>query len=141
MEFCDQHVTHIINRFEKPLRNAGFETGDVIEEWHDLISYTIAFLNCSNTNYLRTWHHIFNSEKWEIEFKNILLVAESAFCLPVSTAKLERSFLMLKRIKRDIRAALGINRVENVMRILQEGPPLEWFDPNNAMKLWADHAV
>ena len=101
----------------------------------------MAFLNCSSTNYLRTSDCIFNSGKCKSEFKNILLVAESAFCLPVSTAKLEKSFLMLKRIKRDIRAALGVNRVENLTRISQEGPPLDWFDPNNAMKLWADHVV
>ena len=58
LELCDQHITHIINRFEKPLKNPGFETADVIEEWHDLISYAIAFLNCSSTNYLWTWHCI-----------------------------------------------------------------------------------
>ena len=27
LEFCDQHITHIIDRFEKPLKNAGFATG------------------------------------------------------------------------------------------------------------------
>ena len=75
LEFCDQHITHIIDRFEKPLKNAGFETADVIEEWHDLISYAIAFLNCSSTNYLRTWHCIFTSEKCKIEFKNILYMS------------------------------------------------------------------
>ena len=48
---------------------------------------------------------------------------------------------MLKHIKRDTCAALGVNRVENLMRILKEGPPLECFDPTNAMKLWVDHVV
>ena len=48
---------------------------------------------------------------------------------------------MLKRIKRETRAALGVNRVENLIRILQTGPPLECFDPTNAMRLWADHVV
>ena len=43
MEFCDQHITHIIDRFEKPLKYAGFETKNVIEEWCGLISYTITF--------------------------------------------------------------------------------------------------
>ena len=115
------NILRIVPLKEEPLKNAGFETEDVIEEWHDLISYAIAFLNCSSTNYLRTWHRIFNSEKCKIEFKNILLVAESAFCLPVSTAKLERSFSMLKRVKRDTRAALGVNRVENLTRIFTRG--------------------
>ena len=101
LEFCDQHITHIIGRFEQPLKNAGFETADVFEEWHDLIFYAIVFLNCSSTNYLRTWHCIFSSEKCKIEFKNILLVVKLVFCLPVSTVKLERSFSMPKHIKRD----------------------------------------
>ena len=65
---------------------------------------------------------------------------ELAFCLPVSTAKLERSFSMLKCIKRDTRAGLGA-RVENLTRILQEGPLLECFDPTDAMKLLADYVV
>ena len=132
---------HISGRFEKPLKNAGFETAAVIEEWHDLISYTIAFLNCSSTNYLQTWHHIFNSKKCKIKFKNIILVAELAFSLPVSRSKLERSFPMLKCIKRGTCAVQGVSRVENLMRILQGGPHLECFDPTNAMKLWADHVV
>ena len=54
LEFCDQHSTHIIDRFEKPLKNAGFQTPDVIQEQHDLISYVTAFLNCSSTNCLQT---------------------------------------------------------------------------------------
>ena len=48
---------------------------------------------------------------------------------------------MFKHIKRDTRAALGVNRVEHLMRISQEGPPLECFDLTNAIKLWADHSV
>ena len=43
IEFCDQLITHIIDRFVKPLRNTGFERAEAIEEWHDLISYAIAF--------------------------------------------------------------------------------------------------
>ena len=48
---------------------------------------------------------------------------------------------MPKRIKKDTCTALGVNRVENLMRILQEGPPLECFYPTNGTKLWADHVV
>ena len=47
LEFCDQHITCIIDRFKEPLKNAGFETIDVIQEWNNLIAYTILFLNCS----------------------------------------------------------------------------------------------
>ena len=43
---------------------------------------------------------------------------------------------MLKCIKRDTRAAMGVNRVENLIRISQE-----CFDPTKAMKLWADHVI
>ena len=44
---------------------------------------------------------------------------------------------MLNRIKRDALAVLDVN----LMRILQEGPPLECFEPINAMKLWANHVI
>ena len=88
-----------------------------------------------------TWHRICNFEKYKIKFKIILLVAELALCLPVSIAKLERSFSILKRIERDTRAARGVNRVENLIRISQEGPPLECSNPTNAENLWADHVA
>lgn len=55
--FCDLHIMHIIDRFEKTLKNTVFETADVTEEWH------------------KTWHHIFNSEKCKIKSKKIFLVA------------------------------------------------------------------
>ena len=48
---------------------------------------------------------------------------------------------MLKRIKRDICASLDVTRVENLMRIGQEGPPIELFDPIAAMEHWADQVV
>ena len=48
---------------------------------------------------------------------------------------------MLQCIKRDTCDGLGANRVENLMRILQEGPLLECFDPTDAMKLLADYVV
>ena len=44
---------------------------------------------------------------------------------------------MLNRIKRDALAVLD----GNLMRILQKGPPLECFEPINAMKLWANHVI
>ena len=48
---------------------------------------------------------------------------------------------MLKHIKTDIPAPLAVNRVEDLMIILQEGPSLECFDPTYAMRLWADQVV
>ena len=131
---------HIIDRFENPLKNARFETADVIEEWHGVISYAITFLNCSSTNYLLTWYPIFSSKNaCKFKSKSIFLVAELAFCLPVSTEKLERSFSIINRMKRDTRYAEGVNWVENLMRNSQGGPLLECFDRTNAMKLRLNH--
>ena len=107
LELCDQHIMHIIERFKKPLKNTGFEIAYIVEEWNDLISYAIALLNCSSTKNLGTWHLIFNSKKCKIEFKNIILVV---LLLPVSTAKLERLFLMLKHLKGDTCAGCQSSR-------------------------------
>ena len=47
----------------------------------------------------------------------------------------------MKRIKTDSRASLGDERVENLMRIVLEGPPLARFNPEPAMASWAEQRI
>ena len=110
---------------------------NLLDKWHDLVVYTLSYLNPSTTNhYLKTWRRIFDSSKCKSDFTNISLLIEISFCLPVTTAKLERSFSMLNRVKTDTWAAMGIDCVENLLRIGQEGPPLSSFHPLPAMDHW-----
>ena len=114
---------------------------ELLDEWHELVTHTVSFLEPSRTPYLVTWKRIFSSTKSKTDFKNILYLIELTFCLPVSTSKVERSFSLLKRIKTDTRCSLGTERVENIMRICQEGPPLNEFDATPVVKRWVNDKV
>ena len=142
-EFDDDDVIKFYDRFETPLDKAGLSCSstDILQEWHDLVEYIIKFLRPTTTNYMKTWKKIFNSPKSEANWKNILLIIKAAFCLPVTTVKVERSFSMLKRIKRDTRASLNTYRLENFMRIGQEGPSLNEFDATPLMTRWLNKKI
>ena len=143
LEFADEHILTFAQRFEQPLRAAGFSCteAEILEEWHDLLSYTLQFLSPSANPYRKTCKRIYTSTRAKKDFKNILLIVERAFAFPVSAAKCERSFSTMKRIKTDSRASLGDERVENLMRIVLEGHPLARFNLEPAMASWAEQRI
>jgi len=58
------------------------------------------------------------------------------FSLPVSNAELERFFSTLKRVKTPKRASLSQSSMEDIFRIKLQGPPLEEYDPFEAVLAW-----
>ena len=81
LEFADDHIISLKDRFEIPLGNAGLQCSEVelLDEWHDLLQYTQQFLSPINTAYLKTWRHIFSSPRSQKDLKNILLLVEFVF--------------------------------------------------------------
>ena len=77
------------------------------------------------------------SYKW----KNILLLIELLFSVPVCNAKLERLFSHLRRVKNDFRCSLGEHHLTNILRIIEEGPPLGSFDASAVVHLWQSQKV
>ena len=138
VDFADDHIDKLLEQFSKPLRDAGMKGSDteVKEEWHGLLHYALKYLTPSSATYLKTWKRIFSSPRCQEEFPNILLLVELVFCFPVSTAKVERLFSHMKRVVSSKRSSLGTDRVESLLRIGQDGPPLKEFDANEAMELW-----
>lgn len=138
--FADTYIEDVYDNFREPLQNAGMDVtlAEFTEEWHDLVDYTKSYLSPSNTPYKKTWARIFNSTRCKNDYKNVLLLVEVLFCLPVSASICERSFSLLKRTKRDTRASLGPERLENLMRISLHGPPITKFEAGPSMKRWAD---
>ena len=59
------------------------------------------------------------------------------FTVPVSNAKLERILNKLKRVKINFRCSLGVKRLTNILRIMEEeGSSCETFDPMS-IKEWS----
>ena len=56
-------------------------------------------------------------------------------------AKLERMFSRMNRVKTDYRNRLGRERLDSCLRIVEEGPTLQNFNPNKAIDLWYNEKV
>ena len=93
LEFIDDGIEQIIKHFRISLIHAGFNSSvpGVLSQWHDLLEYSIEYLSLSNTLYRKTWRHIFASPRSQA-WKDVLLIIEFLFTIPVSNAKLERMF-------------------------------------------------
>ena len=134
--FADNDIKKVFTHFEIPFRSAGFSGGvdDLIEEWHDLIEYTVKYLKPATTDYHKCWYKIFNcsmSKNWELP----LLIVCLLFTLSVSNAFVERLlFSLMKRVKTSVRSSMGNLMLNCVIRICQEGPPLDKFEGTSALK-------
>ncbi|XP_041376382.1 zinc finger protein 862-like [Gigantopelta aegis] len=139
VDFTDVNVTELIENFQPVLLKQGFSPDaspqNILEEWHDMVRYTLDFLQPHKSCYKKTWKILFNCSK-STKWKNILTFIELLFSVPVCNAKLERMFSRLKRTKSHSRCSLGEDRLTNILRIVEEGPPLGSFDVSPVVHLW-----
>ena len=144
VEFADNMITDILEKFRPILLKQGLCPSTcsqaILEEWHDMLSHAVNFLQSEKANYKKTWRLLYNcsySSKW----KNILPLIQLLFSVPICNAKLERLFSKLKRTKNDARCSLGEERLTNVLRIQEEGPPLGSFDATPVVQMWQSQKV
>ena len=72
----------------------------------------------------------------KFQWQNILPLIRLMFSVRVSNAVLERFFSSLGRVKGIQRASLSKQTLEDILWIQAEGPPMESYDPTNAIKEW-----
>jgi hypothetical protein len=137
-EFADEDVTFLFQRFEVPLRAAGLTVSgaEVLNQWHSLLEYAQEYLSISTISYLCTWRKIFSSPRCK-NWKDILILIELLFTIPICNAKLERMFSKLKYVKNDFRCSLSTIRLEHLLRILEYGPSVSDYDVMPAVEKWA----
>lgn len=129
LKFCRQ--------FQEPLKQQGLKVTEpeLLEEWHDMVDYTMQFLKPAKQHYRATWYKLFHSSKIA-NWQNILLLVRLLFSLPVSNAATERFFSALKRVKSSKRASLSQPTLQGILRITTEGPPLKKYDATSAVLAW-----
>ena len=71
-------------------------------------------------------------------FPNLITLANIALVFPVHTADVERGFSVQNSIKTDLRNRISSERLNTLMTIRVEGPPLEQFDYAKALKVFRD---
>ena len=94
-----------------------------------------ALLKSGSGDTIKFWWKLFNAidaSKW----LNILPLVELLFCLPLTNGRLERLFLQLKLIKCNRRSSLGEDRLDQLLRITVDAPPLSKWDVSGAVQLW-----
>ena len=97
--------------------------------------YARRYLNIQKESYKLIWfllHNVLDATRRP----NLLLICELLFCLPFSTAKVERLFSMLKVIKAKKGTNLNISSMNDVTEINTEGPSLGNFTADPAIELW-----
>ena len=92
--------------------------------------------NETKAKYLDIWERIFTNKETVKECDNILHFIEILLITPFSDGKLERMFSRMLRVKNDWRSKLGHDRFEALLRISEEGPSIENFNPDIAIESW-----
>ena len=136
-ESMDQIILHYVCHFQEPLRQQGLQATqlELVNEWHDMLDYTVQYLSPSSRHYRATWFKLFHSSRVG-EWENILMLIRLLFTLPVSDAAVERMFSNLGRAKTAKRSSLSQGTLENILRIQAGGPPLESYDPSAEVNDW-----
>ena len=136
-EFADEAILSLKVRFQKPLSAAGVEISDAefFNQWGSLLEYAKEFISVANTPYRVCWRRIFLSPR-SSSWKDVLTLIQLLFTIPISNAKLERMFSKMKQVKVIERCSLSQKRLESILRIIEDGPSIEDFDPTSAVNLW-----
>ena len=90
-EEIDQSILKVYDQFQDALKQHGFSSSgpDLLDEWHDLVQYTVEFLSPSSRSYRATWYRLFHLSLGPTRWNNVLLLVRLLFCLPVSNAVIE----------------------------------------------------
>ena len=140
-DFADEIIYDLVDHFDTPLKNAGVNCSapDIVDQWHELVKYAKETLDIHGNTYMKTWRKLFSSPRCG-NWSAVLTLIELLFTLPISNAKLERIFSKLKRVLTTDRASLKEARLENILRIMEEGLSWEVYDPIGAISLWWEDA-
>ena len=121
--------------FRAPLEAKGVDLAAVDDEVEDIVEYARTYLRINTESYKKIWYQLYKSPdatKWP----NVLMIAQLLFSLPISTAKVERLFSILKAIKSERRTSLHCSTLNDLLEINVEGPPLASFSADEAIDLW-----
>ena len=134
-DFADSALAELCLQFATPLHKTGVDISLIKEEWDDMIEYANRYLNLVQEDYQTIWWKLFNSPDFK-KWSNILALIELLFCLPMANGRVERIFSSLKLIKSNRRNCLSENRLDDLLRIAVDAPPLSQWDASGAIELW-----
>ena len=133
--FGYESIELLISRFSTPLQEAGVNIALIQEEWDDMVSYAKQYVNLVQNSYKEVWWKLYNCAD-TFKWSNILCLVELVFVLPLSNGHVERCSSQLKFTKSDRISCLKQDRLDNLLRIMIERPPLDKWNSDKAIHLW-----
>ena len=130
--YANEEVDMLLRHFEPVLTHHGCKLEEALSEW-ELLKITVRKYY-RNIEWNELWSRIFLTRK--DQHKNILHLLEIIQVIPLATAKVERAFSLMGRVKSDWRSSLATNTLDDLMIISLEGPPEEVFDPQSSINTW-----
>jgi len=128
-------IDKIAEFFRVPLEAKGIDLCFILDEVEEAVQYSRKYLNIEKETYQKVWYRLHTSPD-SASWPNLLHICNLLFSLPFSTAKVERTFSILKAIKTEKRTSLNSNTLEDLLEIKTEGPPLGSFSPDTSVDLW-----
>ena len=80
------------------------------------------------------WQKLLENESVKCQCSNVFHVIELFLITPFTNAKLERMFSRMNKVKTGFRNRLSRERLENCLRISEEGYDIADYNPDNAIK-------
>ena len=140
--FGESAIIELGDCFELLLRKNGCDVEQLTPEWISLKTHVIPIIkNNPKEHYVTTWQRIFKSDYVRDDCGNILHIIEILLCTPFTNAKLERMFSRMACVKTDFRNRLGRRLLDACLRVSEDGPELEMFDPDPAISLWYEQKI
>lgn len=140
--FGESAILELSDCFEELLVKNGCEIHQLLPEWISLKTHVLPIIkNNPKKFYLKIWQRVFTADLIKEECGNILHIIELLLCTPFTNAKLERMFSRMARVKTDYRNRLGRDLLDACLRVGEEGPPLEEFNPDPSISLWFERKV
>ena len=92
-------------------------------------------------NYLDVWQKLLVNESVKSQCSDVLHVIELLLITPFTNTKLEQMFSTMNRVKTDFHNWLSRERLENCLRISEEGWDIADYNPDNTIKKWYKRKV
>ena len=130
--FGEEAVRTLLQHFQTPLINKGCNLTDVEQEWAPMKVYIFEHLRLLHYEIL--WQRMLNEHS--DEYKNVLMLVEIILILPMSTACCERGFSAMKWAKNYWRSSLSNRTLNDVLKIMIDGPSVEAFNAGKPLQMW-----
>lgn len=126
--FGENEITTLSDHFQVPLEQQQCDLAEIQSEWRSLKVHINRQPKSDQSANVIEYH--------QSRFSNIAMLLEIVLLLPMSTAAVERGFSTMKRVKSDWRSSLVPSMLHRLMLISIEGPPLQEWNPDDAIARW-----